>query len=362
MQQKHPVIKQHIANCRTGFIEGIGIGQLVLRAESLNTMHRAKATGDVHARVGDVAPNAVERAGVGGVAGEHTDISHAAIQIRRAHGVADRFLLLRHRRMLLRVGWSHHTLALRHISDAADFQKLPRHVQVQLLAGHAIQAHQCQLHFLMARRLSDRLASVVFGVALKEDLVDMARIFLRHLQQLVLASRLIIRDRRFIHVPHVVQLVTVHHKLVRLVAHHVFLRAHAGGVRGIQIAVGLLRRGNDIHDAVKLRLQFRIIAQLGEIRRAFHHLVQVRVNEPMRSMALGALAGQLIRRRLQMLHARFRFLKRERHQHLALGLQPRPPKGAGHFHRVKRHGLKWIIGGFHKRNRHQEGQQAAMHQ
>ena len=79
-------------------------------------------------------------------------------------------------------------------------------------------------------------------------------------------------------------------------------------------------------------------------------------------MLLSAFARQRIRRRLQMFHARFRFLKRERHQHLALGLQPRSPKGAGHFHLVKRHGLKWVIGCIHKRDRHDEGQQAALYE
>ena len=88
----------------------------------------------------------------------------------------------------------------------------------------------------------------------------MTRIFLRHLQQLILAGGLIVRNRRLVHVTHVVQFVTVHHELVRLVAHHVFLRAHAGGVRGIQIAIWLLGRGNDIHNAVKLCFQFRVVA------------------------------------------------------------------------------------------------------
>ena len=114
----------------------------------------------------------------------------------------------------------------------------------------------------MSRRLLDGFAAVVFQVALKEDLVDVNRVFLRHLQQLVFAGRLIIRDGCLIHVAHIVQLVTMHYELVRLVAHHVFLCPHAGGVRRIQIPVGLLRRGDDVHDRVKLLLELGIIAQL----------------------------------------------------------------------------------------------------
>ena len=129
-----------------------------------------------------------------------------------------------------------------------------------MLARHAVQLDQRQLHLLMARRLPNGFAAIVFRVALEEDLIDVSRVFLRHLQQLVLAGRLIIRDGCLIHVAHVVELMTVYHELVRLVAHHVFLCAHAGGVRRIQIPVGLLRRGNDVYDRVKLRLKLGVIA------------------------------------------------------------------------------------------------------
>ena len=172
----------------------------------------------------------------------------------------------------------------------------------------------------MARGLPNGFTAVVFRVALEEYLVDVSRVFLRHLQQLILAGRLIIRDGRLVHVAHVVQLVTMHYELVRLVAHHVFLCPHAGGMRRIQIPVGLLRRGDDVYDRVKLRLELGIIAQLHQIRRAFHHLVEIRINEPMRPMVVGLLAYQGIRRRLQVRHAGFSFPKGEWHQHRALRL------------------------------------------
>ena len=262
MQQKHAVVEQHITNRRAGFVEGIGIGQLVFRTESLDAMHGAQAAGDVHARVGDVRPNMIKRLGVRGFTGQHADIRHAGVQVRGAHGVTDRLGLLGHRAMLLGVGRRHHAFALGHVGDAADFQKFPRHVEVQLLARHAVQLHQCQLHLLMARRLPNGFAAVIFRVALEEDLIDVSCVFLRHLQQLVFAGRLIIRDGCLIHVAHIVQLVTMHYELVRLVAHHVFLCPHAGGMRRIQIPVGLLRRGDDVYDRVKLRLELGIIAQL----------------------------------------------------------------------------------------------------
>ncbi len=140
-------------------------------------MHGTQAPGDVHARVGDIRPNMIERPGVSGLTGQHADIRHTGVQVRGAHGVTDRLGLLGHRPMLLGVGRRHHPFALRHVSDAADFQKFPRHIEVQLLTRYAVQLDQRQLHLLMARRLPNGFAAVVFRVALEEDLIDVSAFF-----------------------------------------------------------------------------------------------------------------------------------------------------------------------------------------
>ena len=136
-------------------------------------MHGAQTARDMHSRVGNVSPDAIERFPVSRLSGEGSHVGHRGIEVRRANRMSHSFLLLDHRRVLLRVGRRHHPFTVRYIRHAADLEELASHVEIKLLAGDSVQLDKGQLHFLMSGSLTNRLAVVVIWVAFKDDLINM---------------------------------------------------------------------------------------------------------------------------------------------------------------------------------------------
>ena len=204
VQQEHAVVEQHVAYRRAGLIESVRVRQLILGPKAFNAMNRAKPPGDVHSRIRDIPPDFCQCLCIARVARQRADIRHSRIEISRPHRVTDRLFLLRHRCVLLGVGWSHDPLALRDIRHTPDFKEPASHIQIQRLAGNPVELHQSKFHFLMPRGLLDRLALVVVRIPLKNDPVDMLRAFLRNIQQFRFAGGLIVGDRRLVEVPNVV--------------------------------------------------------------------------------------------------------------------------------------------------------------
>ena len=118
--------------------------------------------------------------------------------------MSDGFFLLCNRGVLLSVSRRHDTFTVWHVGDAAYLEKLPRHIQIERLAGDTIQLDQRQFQFLMAGSLADRFAVVVPRIANEEDVVDMLGTFLGDIEQLFLSSRLVLGDRRLIQMPDVI--------------------------------------------------------------------------------------------------------------------------------------------------------------
>ncbi len=170
----------------------------------------------------------------------------------------------------------------------------------------------------MPRCLADGLAVVVFRVSDKKDLIDVPGILFGNLKEFVFACRQVVGDRRFVKMTHVVKLMAMDHESVGFVSHHASGGAYLRGMRGVQVPVRFLGRCDHFHNAVELGLKLRIVLQLGEIGSAFHHFVQVRVDEAMGSVVLHFFSCQIIRRRLKMFDSRDGFFKGEGNQNLSL--------------------------------------------
>ena len=141
----------------------------------------------------------------------------------------------------------------------------------------------------------------------------------------------------------VVEFVAVDNERVRLIAHHIFRFSYAGRMRRVQISVFVLRPGNHFGQLVDLFLQFRIAAQLQQIGRAFHHLVQIGIDKPMCSMIFDFFVGQKVTSRLQVFDTRLGAFKRKRDKRLSLRLQPWAPEVTCHLDLIKGNGLEGII-------------------
>ncbi len=257
----------------------------------------------------------------------------------------DGFTLVLDGGMLLGVGGGHYAFPVGHVGFAPNLEKLLRHFQVELLARHLVKLDQGQLHLLVAGGLPDGFALIVLGVSLEEDPVDVEGVFLRHLEQLVLAGGLIIGDGGLVEVAHIVELVAVHDEGVGRVSHHVLVRAHSGGVRRVEIAVRFLGGCDDVDDAIELGFEFGVILQLGQVGGPFHDFVKVGIDEPVRSVALHFLARKKVGRGLEVGNARLGLLEGEGNQYLALGDEAGPPEFTLHLNLVEGDGLDGGLAG-----------------
>ena len=131
-------------------------------------------------------------------------------------------------------------------------------------------------------------------------------------KKLVFASGQEVRNRCFVKMPHVVELMAVDNESVGFVPHHTSGGAHLRGVRRVKVTVRFLGRRNHIYDLVELSFEFRIILELSEIGGTFHHFVQVRIDEAMGAVIFHFFSCQIISGRLEVIHTRFSLFKSER--------------------------------------------------
>ena len=111
---------------------------------------RADAAGDVLLLADDVFPEPIDGVGQLLVAGEGGDVGRGGVQIRRPHRVADRFVLLAERLVILAVFAPQLGPVVGRRAAKVDVEL--REVEVPAVARHAIQLHQSQLHFGMPGR------------------------------------------------------------------------------------------------------------------------------------------------------------------------------------------------------------------
>ena len=171
----------------------------------------------------------------------------------------------------------------------------------------------------MAGGLTDGFASIVFGIAHEKHLVGVLGILFGNLEQLVLAGSQVVGDGGLVEVAHVVELVTMHDKSIRFIAHHVFVRTHLGRVRGVEVSIRFLGGFDHLHDPVELSFQLGVVLQLGQVSRSFHNLVQVGINETVGAVPLYFLAREKIGGRLQVRDSGLGLLESEWYEDLGAG-------------------------------------------
>ena len=267
------MVPQDVGERGAGLGVCLGVGQLVVVAERLAVVARADSTGEVDAPAHDVAPQRVERDDVGVLASERGDIGHAAIQVARTHGVADRLPLLGHRQVVLHVARvAEAGLQVTAVGLAALVEKELRQLQVAAFAGRAIQLHQADLDLLVARHVANPAGP--------EHAVDQLRVADRHLQQGTLAGGLVMGHGRLVQVADVVELVV--DLQVRPAREPLPLRIHPRGIDGaggVEVAVLLLGPRDLGDEGVEIGVELGVGVAMQRIGGPLHHLEHVGVVE-----------------------------------------------------------------------------------
>ena len=273
MQQEHPVVPQDVGERGAGLRVGLGVGQFVVLAERFAVVARSDATGQVHALRHDIGPDGVERVDVGPVAGERGDVGHAAVQVARAHGVADRFALLGHGQVVLGVAEVVVVgLQVAAVGLAALVEKELREIEEATLPGRAVELHQADFDLLVAGNVAHPAGP--------EDAVDQFRVADRHLQQGALAGGLVVGDGGLVQVTDVVQLMA--DQQVRPAREPLPFGFHPGGVDGaggVEVAVLLLGAGDLGDEVVEVGIELGVAAEAQRAGGSLDHFEHIGVVE-----------------------------------------------------------------------------------
>jgi hypothetical protein len=116
--------------------------------------------------------------------------------------------------------------------------------------------------------------------------------------------------------------------------------------RGVDVAVGLLRRGDLCDHPVHVGVELRIGLHVEDVGGPFDHLVEIGIVEGIgRRLHVVRLAAQRLRRALEVVHASrlFTLLEGRGDRDLAVGLDPRRPEDVVQPHRGERHRLEGIL-------------------
>ncbi len=100
---QHAVGEEDQADGGAGFAVGGIVGQIVIFAEPLPAAFGADPTGQIHAALGDAIPQAVADRPQFRILRFRGEVGGGAVEVDRAHGVADRVGLLAQRRVGLEV-------------------------------------------------------------------------------------------------------------------------------------------------------------------------------------------------------------------------------------------------------------------
>ena len=231
----------------------------------------------MHLLVHDIVPNTFQGRNKCRISPSCHDIRHARIKVHGPHRMAFGSALFAYRQVLLGVPRCHSSRSIRPISHPTYINEFLCHIQIQFIARHLIKLDQSQFYLLMPRSLIHRNPIVVIGVTFEEHLIDVLCILLRHIQPFPFASSPIVRHCPFVHVTHVVELMTMYHERIRLVTgsptYFLFRRSRKNLV---QIPIRALGFGDDVDDVVHLFLQFRIFLECQQIGCPLHYFEQIR--------------------------------------------------------------------------------------
>lgn len=257
------------------------VGEDVVVAERLGAADGAEPARDVHLLRDDVLPQRVDGTAERRIVEQHGGVGHARVQVRRADRVAHGFGLLRDRLVILAVeeivvhperiaGRKH--VQRRVVLAAALIEEELRLVQVLAIAGRARQLHEGELDFLVP--------GDVVPAGRSERATDEVGALDRDVEQRALAGRLEVRDRRLVQMALVVQLVAGVQPRPAFRSRARRRMRRIRGPRGVQISVGLLRRGDDRDQIVELLVERRVGGGDQRVRRGLDDLVDVGVVVP----------------------------------------------------------------------------------
>ena len=272
---------------------------------------------------------------------ERGDVGHAGIHVHRAHRVADRLALIDHLQLRLVVVEAARVdrLAGRHRVGSALVDQELRQRQVVFLAGHAIHLHE--------RHLGDLMAGPDRPLAGTERVHQQIGGLRRDVEEVLLARRLVVRRRGLEEVTEVVELVAVV-ALVdpALLAGPAVRVLRIDRARRVDVAVGLLRRGDLGDHAVDVGVELRIGLHVEHVGRPFDHLVEVGVVERVgRRLLVVRLAAERLRGALEVVDAPglLALLEGGGNRHLAVRLDARRPEHVVQVDRRERHGLDGVV-------------------
>ena len=255
------------------------VGQLEVGAELLAGVVRAHAARDVHLAADHVLPDGVERGTERLVAREREHLGHARVEVAGAHGVSHGLALLADGLVVLVVGGVEHGGAGRavertQVGAAAPVDEVPDQLHRGRFVREAPELGQGDLGRLVPGDALQLAASV------SERARDEVHVAPHHVHQVVLARELLVREGGLHELAHAVELVAVLQVAPARRAGPPALPAHAvDRVGGVEVAIRLLRGGDDRDDGLGARLEVGIgMREAGE-ERALQDAVEVGVLE-----------------------------------------------------------------------------------
>ena len=192
----------------------------------------------------------------------------------------------------------------------------------------------------MAGGTHNGFAVVIGGVALEKYSIYMARILLRHIQPLALASSAEVCHSTLIHVTHIIEFVAMIHVCIGLVARMIarITQVWRHYMMLVEVTIGGLRGGYNVDNLIHLTLQLFIFLQREQIGRTLHHLEQVGSDiVGTHELLLHPLATQVGTHTAQVLHRRGGLFEREWNKCLLLRIEAWQPEIILQRNLVERH-------------------------
>ena len=322
MEQEQTVVDVDIADGGTRLAVGAHIGQLVVLAEGLARGRGTDAAGDVEFLGDDVAPDIVDGVDVGLVTRQGRHVGHARIHIGGTHGVTHGLVLLGDGLVALGI------LLLDGGLATVVEQELGK-VEIALLAGGQVEARHGHLGYLVTGH-DTQLSGT--GADLAAGHIGIAA---GNVEELTFAGSLPVGHGTLHHVAQVIQFVAqvllLHPAAVAGPVVRIGRILRAGG---IEVAVRLLRRGNDVDDRVAVGFEPLVRIGLQDVGGTLQGLVRVGIVERVaHAIDLKDLRGvfQVLGGMLEVLVTPLALAFRESQGNggLATGFETLPPERAG---------------------------------
>ena len=349
MQLEHTLVPENIGDRRTRFVVSSGVGQLVVRAERFAVMAGADPASDVKLLAHHIFPKAVDGINVGLLAGQRRHIGHATVHIDRAHGMANRFSLLDYGQMILHIALIIEVnKRLTPIIVTALIQEELGQLQIAFRPRHPIKLDQPQLDLLVARHIAQLVRA--------KGAFDQIGIFDRNIEQATFAGGAIVGDRRFVHMPHIVEFMVDAQVGPAGQPFVVGAQFFGGAIAlsnracSVEITISLLRRANPFDQLIQIGVQCWIRVQMQGKGRAFNDLEDIRVIKKDPFMVTSHTAGGLIK--VSEPAGFVTFLEVVTNRHRAIGFNARRPEGIGNGYARKRYRLVGIMRGRGSRSCH----------